>query len=59
MSFSEGTKVIYKNKTGIIDFVDTEYVVVRWDEIGGSNPARLVVYPQCYNKITLFKSSEK
>ena len=59
MSFSEGTKVIYKERTGIIDFVDNEYVVVRWDEVEGVNPARLIVYPQQYNDITLFKSSEK
>lgn len=59
MSFSEGIKVIYKDKTGIIDFVDKEYVVVRWDLVEGSNAARLVIYPQYYNNITLLKSSEK
>ena len=59
MSFSEGTKVIYKERVGIIDFVDSEYIVVRWDESENTCAARLVVYPQYYNKITLFKSSEK
>ena len=59
MSFSEGTKVIYKERTGIIDFVDNEYVVVRWDQVNGAKSARMVVFPKSYNQITLFKSSEK
>jgi len=59
MSFSEGTKVIYKERVGVIDFVDSEYVVICWDESGGASGARLVVHPECYNTITLFKSSEK
>lgn len=59
MSFAEGTKVIYKGKDGVIDFVDSQYVVVRWNEVAGENPARLIVYPDYYDRITLLKSSQK
>jgi len=59
MSFAEGTKVIYKDKSGIISFVDSQYVVVEWDEVPGENPVRLIVYPNQYIKIDLLKSSQK
>lgn len=59
MSFAEGTKVIYKGKSGVIDFVCETYVVVRVPSVPGRNPARLLVFRYNYKDIEIAKASTK
>lgn len=60
MIFAENTQVIYKGMYGVIDFVCDSYVVVQIPNADPKyNPARLLVYRDCYEKIELYKGSTK
>jgi hypothetical protein len=59
MIFAEGTEVIYKGKSGVINFVCETYVVVEVPSAPDRNPARLLVFRHNYNQIEISKASTK
>jgi hypothetical protein len=59
MIFSEGTAVIYKEMCGLIDFVCDQYVVIQLSPQPNRNSARLLVFREYYNQITIQKASTK
>lgn len=61
ISFAEGIEVYYKQMRGIVRFVCEQYITICVRKFP-EEPRRdvcLVVYPQQYNDIFLFKESEK
>lgn len=59
MTLTEKTKVIYKEKSGVVVFTCPEYIVICWDTFKGQRSPRLIVYPHQYKNVTIYKASEK
>ena len=59
MIFAEGTAVIYKEMSGVIDFVCDRYVVIQLPAQVGRNSPRLLVFREYYKQISISKESTK
>lgn len=58
MKFSLGDLVEYRDYTGIIDFIDACYIVIRGCKIGPEgNPPRLVIFPDSLDEVKIIKKS--
>ena len=55
MIFEEGASVIYKQMDGVIDFIGTQYIVIRMNAKPNQTPARLLVFREDYSKITIYE----
>jgi hypothetical protein len=49
--FVENEEVIYRNMTGKIVFVDSQYVVMEVSPVEGRNPPRLLIFNCDYSKV--------
>jgi hypothetical protein len=59
MIFSEKTEVIYREMSGVIDFVCDSYVVMQVNSVQSSTSARLLIYRENFKDIEIFKASSK
>jgi len=58
MNFNLGDIVEYKNYQGMIDFIDSCYIVVRGCKVGPEgNPPRLVIYPNFQDDVKIIEKS--
>jgi hypothetical protein len=49
--FEVNQSVIYRGMSGIITFVDNNYVIMETPAVEGRNSPRLVIYPYNYSKV--------
>ena len=49
--FEVNQSVIYRGMSGIITFVDNNYVIMETPPIEGRNSPRLIIYPYNYSKV--------
>jgi hypothetical protein len=57
--FHEGMEVKYKELFGVIDYVDSEYLVIKLPATKERNSARVVVYNSDKQLIECLKDSER
>ena len=59
MKFSLGDLIEYNDYIGIIDFIDTYYIVVRGCKVGPEgNPPRLVIFPDYQDEVKIIEKSK-
>ena len=57
--FSLGMLVEYRNHCGIIDFIDSSYLIIRLPPSEGRQSPRLIVHPKYQDEIKVLKDSER
>ena len=57
--FAEGMEVKYRNMCGIVNFICDQYIVIQLPAKPSRNPARILVFRECYKEVTVFKDSDK
>lgn len=60
--FSLGMLVEYRNHCGIIDFIDSSYLIIRLppsEASEGRQSPRLIVHPEYQDEIKVLKDSER
>jgi hypothetical protein len=49
--FSINQAVIYKGMSGIITFIDSNYMIMEPPAVEGRNAPRLIIHPQNYSEV--------
>jgi hypothetical protein len=58
MRFNLGDLIEYQDYRGIIDFIDTSYIVVRGCVSStNGNPPRLLIFPQYQDKVNIIEKT--
>lgn len=57
--FIENSEVSYKGMNGVVSFICSSYIIIELAAAKGRNSPRLVVYPDQYINVEVFKDSQK
>jgi|ETNmetMinimDraft_5_1059913.scaffolds.fasta_scaffold114333_2 hypothetical protein len=58
MGFNLGDLVEYQDYRGIVDFIDTSYIVIRGCVSStNGNPPRLLIFPQYQDKVNIIEKT--